>query len=151
MLDVGKRPYLRPLRCHTEIKSKGLAPCFPGWIFADDLQRSTAPRVRKRFGRCTTANAQPFCIGQMYLQDKFNECLCQRAPLRCNNTCFQLREDTFVLCKRWLTHRWCSSFFKHLGSVTLKIIRGKNSAKTRSSPLDFIFDTCASASSSHLF
>ena len=32
----------------------------------------------------------------------------------------------------------------------LKIIH-KNSAKKRSSPLDFIFDTCASASSSHLF
>jgi hypothetical protein len=32
----------------------------------------------------------------------------------------------------------------------LKIIR-KYSAKTRSSPLDFIFDTCASASSSHCF
>ena len=32
----------------------------------------------------------------------------------------------------------------------LKIIR-KNSVKKRSSPLDFIFDTCASASSSHFF
>ena len=41
-----------------------------------------------------------------------------------------------------------ATFF--LWGQPLKIIH-KNSAKKRSSPLDFIFDTCASASSSHLF
>ena len=46
----------------------------------------------------------------------------------------------------WLA--WRCDFF--LWGQPLKIIH-KNSAKKRSSPLDFIFDTCASASSSHLF
>jgi hypothetical protein len=41
-----------------------------------------------------------------------------------------------------------ATFF--LWGQPLKIIH-ENSAKKRSSPLDFIFDTCASASSSHLF
>ena len=47
----------------------------------------------------------------------------------------------------WLAW-WCDVFF--LWGQPLKIIR-MYSAKKKSSPLEFIFDTCASASSSHLF
>ena len=45
---------------------------------------------------------------------------------------------------------WPGDKIFFLWGQPLKIIH-KNSAKKRSSPLDFIFDTCASASSSHLF
>ena len=45
---------------------------------------------------------------------------------------------------------WPGDTIFFLWGQPLKIIH-KNSAKKRSSPLDFIFDTCASASSSHLF
>ena len=45
---------------------------------------------------------------------------------------------------------WPGDAIFFLWGQPLKIIH-KNSAKKRSSPLDFIFDTCASASSSHLF
>ena len=45
---------------------------------------------------------------------------------------------------------WPGDAIFFLWGQPLKIIH-KNSAKKRSSPLDFIFDTCASASSSHFF
>ena len=79
--------------------------------------------------------------GQIYLQQK--------------NACFAIwaRVDTKFLD---LSHHvlsmddWPGDATFCVWGQPLKITR-KNSAKKRSSPLDFIFDTCASTSSSHCF
>ena len=120
-------------------KKEFLAPDFP----ADSSQffrvhESTASRVRS--GRCSRQCATLF-HGQMYLQEK-------TPVLQFGHTLEQNSSICPIISYLWMVDLVMRFFF--LWGQPLKIIH-KNSAKKRSSPLDFIFDTCASASSSHLF
>ena len=80
-------------------------------------------------------------LGQIYFQQK-NMCFVFWARI---GTKFLNLSHHFVSMDGWPGD---ATFF--LWGQPLKIIR-MYSAKKRSSPLEFIFDTCASASSSHLF
>ena len=101
----------------------------------------------------------PNVSSSFFVLAKLNICVCtllhgQMYPQK-KNAGFAIwaRVDTKLLN---LTHHFLSmdgwlgdaTFF--LWGQPLKIIR-MHSTKKRSSPLEFIFDTCASASSSHLF
>ena len=80
----------------------------------------------------------------------------------CKDKCIFRKKHVFCHLGALTQNSWIRPIMSYLwmtGLVTrffslwgqpLKIIR-KYSAKKRSSPLEFIFDTCASASSSHLF
>ena len=108
----------------------------PGW----QLAVFQSPRLHECGPADAHGNAQPFCM---------DKCIFRKKRLFCNlatrwNKILQFVPSFPIY--GWLTW-WCDFF---LWGQPLKIIH-KNSAKKRSSPLDFIFDTCASASSSHLF
>ena len=79
--------------------------------------------------------------GQMYLQEK-------TPVLQFGYTLEQNSSICLIISYLWMVDLVMRLFF--LWGQPLKIIH-KNSAKKRSSPVDFILDTCASASSSHLF
>ena len=107
-------------------------------LTARSFSESTASRVRS--GRCPRQCAT-LLHGQMYLQEK-------TPVLQFGHT---LATKLFNLSHHFLSmDGWPGDAIFFLWGQPLKIIH-KNSAKKRSSPLDFIFDTCASASSSHLF
>ena len=108
----------------------------PGW----QLAVFQSPRLHECGPADAHGNAQPFCM---------DKCIFRKKRLFCNlatrwNNILQFVPSFPIY--GWLTW-WCVFF---LWGQPLKIIH-KNSAKKRSSPLDVIFDTCASASSSHLF
>ena len=101
-------------------------------LTARSFSESTASRVRS--GRCPRQCAT-LLHGQMHLQEK--------------NACFAIWPHVgtkfFNLSHRFLSmDGWPGDAIFFLWGQPLKIIH-KNSAKKRSSPLDFIFDTCASA------
>ena len=127
-------PYLPPLNL---IRKKWIPGTWlPGW----QLAVFQSPRLHECGPADAHGNAQPFCM---------DKCIFRKKRLFCN---LATRWNKILQCVPsfpiygWLTW-WCDFF---LWGQPLKIIH-KNSAKRRSSPLDFIFDTCASASSSHLF
>ena len=107
----------------------------PGW----QLAVFQSPRLHECGPADAHGNAQPFCM---------DTCIFRKKRLFCNLATRWNKILQFVPAfpiYGWLTW-WCDFF----PGQPLKIIR-ENSAKKRSSPLDFIFDTCASASSSHFF
>ena len=125
-------PYLPPLNL---IRKNMNSWHLTSRLTARSFSESTASRVRS--GRCPRQCAT-LLHGQMYLQEK--------TPFFCN-----LATKFFNLSHHFLSmDGWPGDAIFFLWGQPLKIIH-KNSAKKRSSPLDFIFDTCASASSSHLF
>ena len=79
--------------------------------------------------------------GQMYFQQK--TCVLQFGRVLTQNSWIRP-----IMCYLWMIRLVMRLFF--LWGQPLKIIH-KYSAKKRSSPLDFIFGTCASASSSHFY
>ena len=128
-------PYLPPLNL---IRKKMNSWHLTSRLTARSFSESTASRVRS--GRCPR-QCTTLLHGQMYLQEK--------------NACFAIWPHVgtkfFNSSHHFLSmDGWPGDAIFFLWGQPLKIIH-KNSAKKRSSPLDFIFDTCASASSSHLF
>ena len=107
-------------------------------LTARSFSESTASRVRS--GRCPR-QCTTLLHGQEYLQEK-------TPVLQFGHTLEQNSWIRPIISYLWMVDLVMRFFF--LWGQPLKIIH-KNSAKKRSSPLDFIFDTCASASSSHLF
>ena len=107
-------------------------------LTARSFSESTASRVRS--GRCPRQCAT-LLHGQMYLQEKMS-------VLQFGHTLEQNSSIYPIISYLWMVDL-VMRFFS-CGGQPLKISH-KNSAKKRSSPLDFIFDTCASASSSHFF
>ena len=109
----------------------------PGW----QLAVFQSPRLHECGPADAHGNAQPFCMDKCIFRKK--------------NACFAVWPHAgtkfFNLSHHFLPmDGWPGDAIFFLWGQPLKIIH-KNSAKKRSSPLDFIFDTCASASSSHLF
>ena len=108
----------------------------PGW----QLAVFQSPRLHECGPADAHGNAQPFCTWTNVSSGK--------------NACFAIWPHVgtkfFNLSQHFLSmDGWPGDAIFFLWGQPLKIIH-ENSAKKRSSPLDFIFDTCASASSSHL-
>ena len=99
-------------------------------LTARSFSESTASRVRS--GRCPRQCAT-LLHGQMYLQEKI---MCFAIWARVDTKFFNLSHHVLSV------DDWPGDAIFFLWGQPLKIIH-KNSAKKRSSPLDFIFDTCA--------
>ena len=113
-----------------------LGTWLPGW----QLAVFQGPRLHECGPADAHGNAQPFCTWTNVSSGK--------------NACFAIWPHVgtkfFDLSQHFLSmDGWPGDAIFFLWGQPLKIIH-ENSAKKRSSPLDFIFDTCASASSSHL-
>ena len=128
-------PYLPPLNL---IRKKMNSWHLTSRLTACSFSEPTASRVRS--GRCPRQCAT-LLHGQMYLQEK-------TPVLQFGHTLEQHSSICPIISYLWMVDLVMRFFF--LWGQPLKIIH-KNSAKKRSSPLDVIFDTCTSASSSHLF
>ena len=108
----------------------------PGW----QLAVFQSPRLHECGLADAHGNAQPFCM---------DKCIFRKKSLFCNlatrwNKILQFVPSFPIY--GWLTW-WCDFF---LSGPTFEN-HPQEFGQKRSSPLDFIFDTCASASSSHLF
>ena len=128
-------PYLPPLNLIRK-KNEFLAPDFP----ADSSQFFRVHGFTSAVRQMPTAMHNPFAWTNVSSG---------------KNACFAIwtHVDTkfFNSSHHFLSvDDWPGDAIFFLWGQPLKIIR-KYSAKKRSSPLDFIFDPCASASSSHLF
>ena len=128
-------PYLPPLNLIRK-KNEFLAPDFP----ADSSQFFRVHGFTSAVRQMPTAMRNPFAWTNVSSG---------------KNACFAIWPHVgtkfFNLSHHFLSmDGWPGDAIFFLWGQPLKIIH-KNSAKKRSSPLDFIFDTCASASSSHLF
>ena len=127
--------HIFPPQSDTE-KNEFLAPDFP----ADSLQFFRVHGFTSAVRQMPTAMRNPFAWTNVSSGKK---------------ACFAIWPHVgtkfFNLSHHFLSmDGWPGDAIFFLWGQPLKIIH-KNSAKKRSSPLDFIFDTCASASSSHLF
>ena len=109
----------------------------PGW----QLAVFQSPRLHECGPADAHGNAQPFCMDKCIFRKK-------TPVLQFGHTLEQNSSICPSISYLWMVDLVMRFFF--LWGQPLKIIH-ENSAKKRSSPLDFIFDTCASASSSHLF
>ena len=109
----------------------------PGW----QLAVFQSPRLHECGPADAHGNAQPFCM---------DKCIFRKKHLICNLATRWNKNSSIcpIISYLWMVDLVMRLFF--LWGQPLKIIH-KNSAKKRPTPLDFIFDTCASASSSHLF
>ena len=107
-------------------------------LTARSFSESTASRVRS--GRCPRQCAT-LLHGQMYLQEKTH-------VLQFGHTLEQNSSICPIISYLWMVDL-VMRFFSCGASLWRSSTRIR--PKKRSSPLDFIFDTCASASSSHLF
>ena len=107
-------------------------------LTARNFSESTASRVRS--GRCPRQCAT-LLHGQMYLQEK-------TPVLQFGHTL----EQNSSICPT-ISYLWMVDLVMRFFSCGASLLRSSTRIrpKKRSSPLDFIFDTCASASSSHLF
>ena len=128
-------PYLPPLNLMRK-KNEFLAPDFP----ADSSQFFRVHGFTSAVRQMPTAMHNPFAWTNVSSG---------------KNACFAIWPHVgtkfFNSSHHFLSmDGWPGDAIFFLWGQPLKIIH-KNSAKKRSSPLDFIFDTCASASSSHLF
>ena len=127
-------PYLHPLNL---IRKKWIPGTWlPGW----QLAVFQSPRLHECGPADAHGNAQPFCM---------DKCIFRKKRLFCNlatrwNKILQFVPSFPIY--GWLTW-WCDFF---LSGTTFED-HPQEFGQKRSSPLDFIFDTCASASSSHLF
>ena len=128
-------PYLPPLNL---IRKKMNSWHLTSRLTARSFSESTASRVRS--ARCPRQCAT-LLHGQIYLQEKM-------PVLQFGHALEQNSSICAIISYLWMVDLVMRFFF--LWGQPLKIIH-KNSAKRRSSPLDFIFDTCASASSYRLF